>query len=316
MTAPTFGTPTAVIEREQGSKKPLIRVAEGSDEVVPYDRASSFGKAIDNDAGLLYWAKCMVVKGAAMSPSIVKAARPLDYYDADGAGKKTLIELAEKAMTLAGSSDKATEGTAMHSYTELIDKGQELPIGVDVETLADLDAYRRVTAGLTYPAIETFVVVDEVRVAGTFDRIIQVPDPAPPGWPEWMAGRRCIGDLKTGNAEGAIAGILIQLALYSRGKLYDPATGARQLLDVDRNIGLVVHLPLGKGTAQIIAVDLNLGWAGVLAAQSARAFQDAAKLQCGACKSGTRPGFYKNGNPCRSCKGVARTPCGVVVAAA
>jgi hypothetical protein len=304
----TFGTPAAVVERGPGGM-PLIKLAEGSDEVVPYDRASSYGKAIDNGAGLLYWAKCMVVKGAAMSPSIVKAARPLDYYDADGAGKKALIELAEKAMTLAGSSDKATEGTAMHSYTELIDKGQPLPDGIDAETLADLDAYRRVTAGLAYPAIETFVVTDEVRVAGTFDRIIDVPDSE--DWPVWLRGKRCIGDLKTGNAEGAIAGILVQLAIYSRGKLYNPATGARTPLDVDRSVGLVVHLPLGKGEAQIIAVDLSLGWAGVLAAQAARAFQGAAKLGCKSCFEGS--GFYKNGNPCRSCKGVPRTPCGVTV---
>jgi hypothetical protein len=310
VTAPTFGAPAAVIERQGG--KPLIRVAEGSDEVLPYDRASSFGKAIDSGAGLLYWAKCMVVAGVAKNPKLGQAALGLDYDEPSGQDKKQLASLAEDAMTVAQSSNKRDMGSQRHRLTELIDRGEPLPDGLDDETVADLDAYRRVTAGLTYPAIETFVVVDEVRVAGTFDRLITVPDADP--WPAWLRGRTCIGDLKTGNAEAAIAGIGIQLALYSRGSLYDPASGARTPLDVDPGIGLVVHLPLGKGTAQVIAIDLNLGWMGVLAAQAAIAYQAAARLGCKSCNQGS--GFYKNGNPCRSCKGVPRVPFGVTVMAA
>lgn len=304
----TFGTVAPQVERGP-SGKPLI-IPPGGGEPVEYERASSYGKAIDNGAGLLYWAKCMVLKGAASTggPSLIKAARPLEY-DVD---KKKLHELAESAMTLAGSGNKRDEGSALHSYTELIDKGLPLPDGLEPEVLADLDAYRRITAGLTYPAIEGFVVVDEVQVAGSFDRLIKVPDAEP--WPAWLRGRTVIGDLKTGNAEAAIAGIGVQLALYSRGKTYDPATGARGELNVDQNIGLVVHLPLSSGKAQIIAVDLSLGWQGVLAAQAARAYQAAARLACKSCDQGS--GFYKNGNPCRSCKGVRRVPIGVTVVAA
>jgi hypothetical protein len=312
VTAPAFGSAAELIERD-ASGRPLIKSVDDPDTLIPYERASSYGKAIDNGAGLLYWAKCMAVKGTAMSPSIVKAAKPLDYYDESGQGKKGLYELAEKALNLAGANDKATEGTAMHSYTELIDRGEELPPGLDPGTEADLEAYKAVTAGLVYPAIEEFVVVDEVHVAGSFDRGITVPKGLP-GWPEWLAtGDTYIGDLKTGNAEGAIASILVQLALYSRGKRYNPTTGERTPLGFRQDVGLIVHLPLGKGTAQIIAVDLTLGWAGVLASQTARAFQAAAKLGCKSCNEGS--GFYKNGNPCRSCKGVPRVPAGVTVRA-
>lgn len=310
MTPPKFGTPKAAIERGEGGR-PLIRLADDPETSIEYDRASSYGKSIDSGFGLTYWAKCMVVKGVSMSPSIVKAAKPLEYY---GGGKGALYELAEKAMTLAGSSDKATEGSAMHSYTDLIDQGLPLPDGIDDDTLLDLEAYRLVTDGLEIVAGERFVVCDALKAAGSFDRLLRVPDAEP--WPEWLRGRLVIGDLKTGNAEAAVGGIAIQEVIYARGAYYDPATGARTPHGADPNIGLVIHLPLGTGTAQIIALDLNLGWLGALAAQAARAYQDAAKLACGSCKAGTRPGFYKNGNPCKSCKGVGRVPIGVTVRSA
>jgi hypothetical protein len=304
-----FGDIIPRVPRGQpGAGKPLIRLEAGSEEMVPYDRASAYGKAIDDGAGLLYWVECMVAKGMAMRPSLTKAALPLDYYDPSGQQKKTLHEIADTAKTLAGAGNKAIEGTAMHSYTEIVDRGDPMPSGIDDETLADLEAYRRVTSGLTYPGIEQFVVVDEVRVAGTFDRLIAVPDAEP--WPTWLRGKTFIGDLKTGKVEGAIASILIQLALYSRGALYDPTTGVRAALNVDQSVGLVLHLPLGQRSAQIIAVDLALGWQGVLAAKAAREFTARAKLGCKSCFEGS--GWYKNGNACRSCQGVPRVPCGTI----
>lgn len=305
MTAPAFGQVKPELQRGAGGR-PLILSPDGSGALIEYDRASSYGKVLDDGFGLTYWAKCMVLLGASKSPSIIKAARPLTY-DAD---KKNLHTLAEQAMNLAGAGDKRDEGSALHSYTELIDKGLPLPDGLEPELVADLDAYRRVTAGLVHTAVERFVVIDELRVAGSLDRAVLIPSAAP--WPEWLWGRECIADLKTGNAEAAIAGIAVQLALYSRGQGYDIATGARTPQTVDQHVGLVIHLPLGTGKAQVLAVNLDVGWEGALAAQTAHAFNAKAKLACKRCVAG----YFKNGNPCFSCKGVARVPVGVQVLAA
>lgn len=310
MTLPTFGTVARVLEREQGTGRPLIVPADGG-EPVPYDRASSYGKSIDDGFGLKYWSMCMVAKGMSLSPALVRGAKPLDYYGGD---KGKLHEIAEKAMDKAGSSDRAIDGTAMHAYTDLIDGGKELPEGVDDETLASLEAYRQITDGLEVVAMEQFVVCDEARAAGSFDRLLRVPS-CPP-WPEWVWGKLVIGDLKTGNAEAAIAEIAIQLAIYAHGDYYDIATGERTPTGADPDLGLVIHLPFGERKAQIIALNLKLGWQGVFAAQAARAYQNAAKLTCGSCKAGARPGYYKNGNPCKSCKGVGRVPIGITIRAA
>ena len=300
MSAATFGTPKK-LERQYG--KPLIQLP-GSEETAEYDRASSFGKSIDNGAGLAYWAKCMVIKGASLDSELTASAMPLEY-DTD---KSKLHELAERAMTLAGAGNKASSGTAMHAWTDLVDSGRELPKNVPPAVLADLDAYRRATEGLEHLAAERFVVCDELRAAGSFDRLTRVLDVDP--WPSWLRGKVVIGDLKTGNAEGAIAGIAVQLSIYARSCYYDIQTGERTPIGADQGVGLVIHLPLGQGIAQILAVDLVVGWEGALAAQRASAYQAKARLACGACP-GT--GYYKNGNPCRSCKGTPRVPLAVQV---
>jgi hypothetical protein len=145
-------------------------VPPGATEPVPYDRTSSLAKALDDGFGLTYWKVCMTLLGAAKKPAAVKAAKTMTY-DGD---KSELYKLAQSCMEVAGAGDKATEGTTMHTLTEMIDTGQPLPDGLDPQTLADLDAYRRITAGLRPVAVERFTVCDALRVAGTFDRVVEV----------------------------------------------------------------------------------------------------------------------------------------------
>jgi hypothetical protein len=307
MTTPTFGTAKSVIPREEKTGRPLI-VPPGGGEPIAYDRASKISKALDDGAGLSFWKQCMTLLGAAKSPTIIRAAKTMTYDE----NKREVMELCEQAMTLAGSSDKATDGTTMHTLTERIDQGQPLPDGLDEQTAADLAAYVKVTRGLTPVAVERFVVCDELRIAGTFDRLLRVE---PVDWlPTWLHGRIVIGDLKTGNYAAAVDSIAQQLAIYARSYYYDPTTGERTPTGADQAVGLIVGLPFGQGKAEVIAVDLAVGWQGVLASQAAVAYRQRARLACKACDQGS--GFYKNGNPCRSCKGVRREPIGVTVAAA
>ena len=305
MTAPTFGTPAPVIERGAGGR-PLI-VPPGETEPVLYERASSLAKALDDGFGLTYWKVCMTLLGAAKKPAAVKAAKTMTY-DAD---KGEVYKLAESCMEAAGAGDKATEGTTMHTLTERIDTGVDLPEGLDEQTLGDLDAYRRITAGLKTVAAEQFTVCDELRVAGTFDRVVDVLDGY--GLPGWLVGRRPVLDVKNGNYRAANASIAQKLAVYSRSSYYDPATGARTPVGADQEVGLVLGLPLGQGRAELLAVDLRVGWRGAILSRGVIDWRADAKLLCGRCK-GT--GFFKNGNPCFTCKGAVRTPVAVDVAAA
>ena len=80
-----------------------------------------------------------------------------------------------------------------------------------------LDAYRKATAPFEVLDVETFVVSDDVRAAGTFDRLVRCPD-----------GRVRVADLKSGKSEADYPlATATQLATYANGKRYDPETVLR-----------------------------------------------------------------------------------------
>lgn len=107
---------------------------------------------------------------------------------------------------------------------------------------------------------EGFVVNDTYRVAGSFDRIWELPD-----------GRRVIGDLKTGSLR--MLEHAIQLHCYASAERYDVKTGQRSPLDVDQDLGIVVWVPRDRqmGDARLVGVDLSAGRELALLAQSVRA---------------------------------------------
>jgi len=116
---------------------------------------------------------------------------------------------------------------------------------------------------MTVHDIELFVVQDELKVGGTFDRLVEVD------------GQRYIADLKTGQSVDFNFGeIQMQLAIYARSARYNPATGARTPLDVSTDWGLVIHLPAGKGECTVYWANLAEGWQGALLAQRVWEWRD------------------------------------------
>jgi replicative DNA helicase len=97
--------------------------------------------------------------------------------------KDKLNEVAESALEASQSSAKSNIGTALHRISERIDQGQ--PTGLLPEiVIPDIEAYRIATAQLKTIWVERLVVNDELRVAGTPDRVVE------------LDGTRFIGDLK------------------------------------------------------------------------------------------------------------------------
>jgi hypothetical protein len=142
--------------------------------------------------------------------------------DTDWPTKKALNAAVEQAMEAAGSSKGATAGTGFHSLTEAIDRGNE-PLFVSDADRVRLDAYRAATASIEWLDIECFVVNDQVRAAGTFDRLGRLPD-----------GRVVVADLKSGKSEADYPfATTVQIATYANGHRYDPETGARSPLHAD-----------------------------------------------------------------------------------
>lgn len=242
----TLTKPKEQIERDRFGR-PMI-VPPGGGKKVAYRRVTTFIDVLDDRFALELWKQRQVAHGMAMRPDLV-----LKAASANG-DKKLLNEVVKDASEAAGSSQAATTGTALHAITEQHDRGED-PL-VPPSAQPDLDAYKAKTAHLAMRFIEVFVVHDDLCVGGTFDRIVQLPD-----------GTLVVADIKTGSIDWGAGKIAMQLALYSRSRLYDMRSGVRTPLEVDTTRGLVIHLPAGAGQCELKWADLDIGWSGVQVAK-------------------------------------------------
>lgn len=245
----TIVTPTPEISRDRWGR-PLV-TPPGGGKPVAYTRATTFIDVIEDRFNLQQWEKRMVATGLATRPDLLLSV------SAHLSDKKQLNRICDDAKEAAAASASATTGTALHALTEIVDRGEQLPVGLPAAAVASLEAYRAATAGLKYRWIEQFCVMDQLQVGGTPDRI----------------GSKIL-DLKTGSIEWGYVKIAAQLALYSRSKVYDIATGERSIHGADLTEGIVIHCPAVEDPADarcdLYAVDLTVGWDAVMVAKRVR----------------------------------------------
>jgi len=243
--------------------RPLI-TPPGGGKPIAYTRVTTLAKTLEDQSALTSWKQRMTLEGASLRPDIVTSAA------AHRGDKAQLNKLCEQAMEAAQAGAKATIGTALHKILEKIDNGED-PGPTPQQHDADIRAYRELMArtGFRIVGCEVFLVLDDLQVAGTADRVLQrVSD-----------GMLYIGDLKTGSIEYGGLSISCQLACYSNGLVYDPATGQRQTLaerfggKVNEDLGYVIHLPSGEGRAELVEADLAQGWQVAFGSVSARAWR-------------------------------------------
>ncbi|MEU1309144.1 hypothetical protein ABZ419_09640 [Streptomyces cinnamoneus] len=233
----------------------------------------------------------MTLLGAARRPSLLTPVLGLDYESREG--KATLDALAERALDAAGANRRREHGTHLHALSEYVDRGEALPPGTPPGDVADMAAYKAATVGFDVVAMEQFVVVDELAVGGTFDRLLSYSGPGPGG--EHIEGL-FIGDLKTGSVQYGGLKMASQLAVYSRGELYDhtafpvdqrngatfaawkrtaitpelAAEAYTPLPPVHQDWGIIIHLPAGEATCTLYWADLRAGWAAAQLAGDVR----------------------------------------------
>ena len=231
--------------------RPMIMPPRGTKRVA-YRRATTFVKSLDDMSGLMKWMSRQVALGMGQRKDLVLAAAA-----ADPADKRKLGEIADKAAEHAKgmSGDAAETGTALHSLTERVDRGERLGV-IPSEYKADIEAYRRATEHIEFTGIETFRVHDDWKVAGTADRI------------GVLHGRPMIMDIKTGSVDFPHA-MAMQLAMYSRSVPYDIATDTRTAdpEPIDLNRGVIIHLPAGQGRCDLYEIDIAKGWGACLIAK-------------------------------------------------
>lgn len=248
-----------------------------------YTRATSHD-VLESTFGLEKWRQRLVLIGLKRDERLREA---LHYVEEDD--KSELGVIAETAFATGDGYVKAHKGTDLHRLSEYVDKGWPFPaslrsdngdeVPVSLQDRADMAAWVRVRDqwfpdGFSH--IEQFVVVDELKVAGTADRV---------SWHLGPGNRFCeqcetpcnIVDLKTGRLDFGAGKIAQQLAIYAHGALYDPQTTQRTPLDVCPHVGLVVNIRPGEGVATVHEVDLVAGWEAVQLSVTVRQYRRAAQ---------------------------------------
>lgn len=250
----TLTTPKTEIGRDRWGR-PLV-VPPGGGKPVAYTRCTTYIDCIDDKFALDQWKQRMVALGLASRTDLLVSVQ------AHRDDKKQLNKICDAAREAAAATAAATTGTALHALTEIIDGGGELP-ALPAGAAASLEKYREATAQLAMKAMEQFVVLDTLKVGGTFDRLVE------------FEGETYVADLKTSQTLdfGALKHAM-QLAIYSRSSKYDAATGERTPLGASCSRGVLIHCPSTDDPANarcdLYWVDLETGWYGVQVAKQVR----------------------------------------------
>lgn len=258
--------PPKGVERDRWGR-PKIIVPDQSG-TTPYTRASTLAKALDDTKAIADWKARMTGRGVAMRPDLLALFASLNDME-DREQKKAANEAAEAAQEAAGSTTKRTIGTAFHTFTEHYDKTGQFPPHVPEGILRTLLVnYAEKTRHIRWLAWEQFVVVDEIGVAGTADRVGVVQGQKPR-----------IHDIKSGRVDYGQLAFAMQLAIYAHGRLYRAQDGARSGWPaMDLEVGHIIHADQKTGEVTLYDVDLVAGWKAVKLATDVRAARKAKGL--------------------------------------
>jgi hypothetical protein len=247
-------------------QRPLIMVP-GAKKAEAFTRVTTVAKTLSGQEALSEWKARMVAEGACLRPDILaQFAASLPTDPADKEQKALQTKLTEAMKEAAAGSKGANLGDALHNMTAKVDTDKRFKPLPQFEKAIGLyrDCIERHGLEIIPQYVERTVVLPEIKVAGSFDRIVR------------KAGRLFILDLKTGkDLSYSWSEIAIQLALYSRAKwFYDwDSQTVSDFPEVDQKIGLVLWLPYGQDKAELHVLDLEAGWEGAQQALWARSWR-------------------------------------------
>lgn len=243
-----------------------------SDKETGYRRASSYGAPLEDGRRLELWGKRQVARGVArnqaLALAVTRAEVGLDAGDPsiEKDSKNRLDELAEEAMQAVGSGDKASIGTSLHDVFELIDLDRD-PGHIPEPWQPDVAAYAQLRKCFRVLSSEEIVVQDDHRVAGTYDRVLElliamtVKDRKGNVLAVLPPGEIIIGDVKTSqHMDFAGAKFGVQCFVYATGTPYDPIKKLRVPWDhrpPSTEWAVILHVGSGTGQAALHWVNLT-----------------------------------------------------------
>lgn len=235
-----------------------------------WTRATTFAKSISDTFALSQWSQRMVAKGLTLRPDLLAMTHSLDVK----ADKDKLNGICEDAKAAAGNKVAANLGTALHSFSEELDRGNMTVADIPDPHRDDIAAYATAmkSAGVTIAdgMIEKQVCLPSFEVGGTFDRILDLSTIEP-----WFRealrtagynmdhGEEAIGDVKSGqDLQYGWNEIAIQLAIYAMAAratgVWDRKTKTwLPPRPVRLDFAIVMHMPVGQKTCTLWALDLK-----------------------------------------------------------
>lgn len=217
---------------------------------------TSVAKIGTDTYALEQWKLRKVVEGLRAKPELLAVPSLDDPGPRIPVTDGAVVEL---ALNAAGTHLAAEAGTAAHSLSERVDRGEEVEAH-EVQT-AKLWKSALLSAGLQIvpDLMERVIVHPDERICGRFDRLgRRISD-----------GRLVIIDLKTGaSAKNYPHSVATQMALYANaplmGTIWEGDSGETSEFeplpaDLDKNVGYMVHLP-DDGECAVYAINIKLGW--------------------------------------------------------
>ncbi len=300
-----------MILRGKHGKPKIIPLGEDglpdlSAELELYERPSSYAGCLEDTYHLNRWGNRQVLKGAHLDPSIMLAVAGALVDEESDSSKSTLNELADRAKVVAKSGARSGVGTSLHSFCEAVDRGRDIStLKPPREFLPVLTNYARhmdslrSAWGFEIVDFEVFVICDDLKAAGSLDRVWYFPNPVEivvpsrlkkgDAWIIQIPGNvAVIDDTKTGdNLDFGQIKFAGQLAIYANSDRYDPTAGVRsplgllpdgRVVPVYQDVGFITHLDsAGRTPAATHPVDLVEGLAACYQALKVRELRSACK---------------------------------------
>lgn len=233
-------------------------------------RVTNFIKGIADDFGLQLWMRRVMIRGVVNNQDLIEELQTLDV----SRDSVRIDAICAQAKAEAGGDDASKLGTKLHTQTEYADR--EEWDRIDDEHRGRMEEYREAVAeaGLTIipMLIERRIVhlgLGPSPVVGTFDRIVRTAD-----------GDHVILDVKTGSLdpdkflekwlEMAAQMEIYQDAVNTHGVYHPVRRNWTRVPPVNREYGIIAHLPAKGEGCRLYTVDLAEGRAVLAALQELR----------------------------------------------
>lgn len=218
-----------------------------------FTRVTTGAHALEDTSSLDRWKMGNVVLGLKDQPELLDS---LDLFADPADVRKNVRRVADKASQVAGADQASELGTAIHAWTEAVERDGVAVDDVPGKFRPYIEAYLHTlsAAGVsTVPdMVERIVYSSTTGWVGTLDRIYQLAD-----------GTQVIGDVKTSKTlDFSYLSFATQLACYATADYMLSLDGTQwePMPAVGDVYGVIAHVPSNQpGHCELVTMDLRVG---------------------------------------------------------